>query len=637
MSLQESHSQLVTQLVNAHGVEYTSRALARMSGYEDAPPTIDTFIDDNFFLGDIIGGAKLYPTWRSALYEIFPNPYFSQYSSVIATGSIGGGKSTFCLAGMAYDLCKILYVKNPQEKYKLIKSTKIVFALINATLSLAGGVLYDQLSSWIAESPFFKKQLAANHGSTMFPKNVTILTGSRFGHVLGMAIISAILSELNFQSRVANQAYDNYTNVKRRLQSRFLNNGSYPGRVWLDSSKTDDISFVDQQIADSVNDPSVKVYDYPIWEIQQHKGIYTGEKFKVFVGDSNRDPIIISGSTNLAGLDEAKIIDVPVEYHKEFVLDIYNSLRDLAGIGTYSSHKFITSTELINKAFSRPNPCYSVVLQLDFFDQNQQIIDSIDWNALENIKVPRFIHIDLGLKNDKTGIAISRADGSVRVSRYDVITGKVFFVDEPVFVTDLVICIESKPGQEVPIYKIKSFILNLMRRGMTISGVSTDGYQSSNLRQDLTMLEIPTALVSVDRTKVPYETLKSAILEQRYSGPNHPILMKEIEELVDTGAKVDHQISGCFVGETLVKTNVGNKSIRDIRPNDIVKSFNIEARVFEDALVINSGITKYVDELIELEFDDVIYKCTPEHLVLLISGEYIQAQHLTLNDEIVSF
>jgi len=591
MNLQNSHDQLVDQLVSAHGVEYTSRALAKMAGYEEAPPTIDTFIDDDYYLGQIIGGSRLYPTWRSALYEIFPNPYFSQYSEVIATGSIGGGKSTFCLVGMIYDLCKILHVKNPQEKYKLIKSTKIVFALINATLSLAGGVLYDQLSSWIVESPYFKKQLAINSGreNTLFPKKVNVVTGSRFGHILGMAVISAILSELNFQSRIANQAYDNYTNVKRRLQSRFLNNGSYPGRVWLDSSKSDDISFVDKQIQDSISDPSVKVYDYPIWEIQKYKGIYSGDTFKVFVGDATRDPMIIETHSNVIGLDESKIIDVPAEYLKEFTLDIYNSLRDLAGIGTYSSHKFITSIKLINEAFVLNNPCYTTVLSLDFFDQNQHIIDTIDWNAIPDLKVPRFMHIDLGLKNDKTGIAISRADGLIRVSRHDPITGKEFFVEEPVFVTDLVICIESKPGQEVPIYKIKTFILNLIRRGMNIAGVSTDGYQSSNLRQDLTMLEIPTSLVSVDRTKVPYETLKSAILERRYRGPSHPILVKEIEELIDTGPKIDHQISGSKDIADAVAASLYQSYIN----KDIYQSIAMSKDYIEELRKRSSGTTMY--------------------------------------------
>lgn len=543
IGIKESHARLLHQLVDAHGVESSMRVLAHMSGYEDVPPTITQFIDDPHFLGGVLS-STIYPVWRSALNEIFPNPFYSQYLEVIVTGAIGTGKSTVSLTGSLYDMCKISYLKHPQEHFNLVKSTKITLALINATMDLAGGVLYDQLTTWMQESPYFRGLLNQSSGATILPKNLHIVMGSRFSHILGMAVVSAILSEINFQTKAAEQAYQNFTNAKRRIQSRFLTGNSYPGRLWLDSSKADNLSFLDNHVKDSLNDPLVKVYDNPIWVVKEHTGIYSGKKFRVFIGDDKRDPFILDHAHQIVGLDESKIIEVPVEYQNDFKLDINNSLRDLAGVGTYTNLRFISSAEILDKSFIKKNPSKRDVIVLDFYDKNDKIIDYLEWDALEFHDKPKFMHIDLGLKYDLTGIAVSHLDGLHTVSRDDPFTGQTHKTREPVFKTDFVIGIQAKNGQEVPIYKIKEFILALIGRGYFIAMVTMDGYQSSNLRQDLTLQGVDTDYLSTDRSKDPYINLRNAMFEGRYSGPNHPILVRELKELVDTGPKLDHPPEG---------------------------------------------------------------------------------------------
>ena len=104
--------------------------------------------------------------------------------------------------------------------------------------------------------------------------------------------------------------------------------------------------------------------------------------------------------------------------------------------------------------------------------------------------------------------------------------------------------IRSTPGQEVPIYKIQNFIMDLRSKGYPIKMVSTDGYQSTNLRQNLTLEGVETKLISVDRTKDPYNELRNIILEERIRLPNLPKLKKEIQELEDVGPKFDHPVDG---------------------------------------------------------------------------------------------
>ena len=149
----------------------------------------------------------------------------------------------------------------------------------------------------------------------VFNKNIDIIEGSRFTHTIGRAICGTILSELNFQSKVEDQAYKNYTYLKRRMQSRFLN--KCPGRMWLDSSKTDESGFLEGHLKNNRNKEDVIVYDNPIWAAKPHE--YSGATFPIYAGDSLRDPFVIRHKRQIIGLDEAKIIHVPVEHEQDFI------------------------------------------------------------------------------------------------------------------------------------------------------------------------------------------------------------------------------------------------------------------------------------------------------------------------------
>lgn len=536
----KSIDSLASTLVDAYGEKEAMRTLAKMSGYEDMPPTAEEFIDDSYYLGDVLGDM-IYPVWRNGLYEIFPNPFHSPYQEIVIKGCIGAGKSTFSIAGSLYDLVKILHLKDPHEHFRLVKSTKIVYGLINATMALSGSVLYDQMIDWMMSSPYFKAQMKKTSVG-LLPKNIGIVSGSRPSHVLGQAVVGAILSELNFMNKVAGQAKDNYTNIVRRMQSRFMGKGGkLPGHVWLDSSNTDDESFLENHIKDSATSDQIRVYSYAVWEVKSHMGLYSGETFKVFIGSSDRDPFIVRNPKQIIGIDEARIIDVPVEFRSQFEQDINNSLRDIAGQSTVSSTSFIPSKARITNALTEENPFHNEIVKLDFFDQSTRLIDSVDVSKLlRKDKRPRFVHIDLGISGDRTGIACTRLNGFKKIERFDPITGKNTIIQEPTYTTEMALAIEAMPGQQVPIYKIKEFIIDLRQRGFPIAIVSTDGYQSTNLRQDLTLQGFKCELVSCDRTKDPYYTLKTALLEGRWLAPKHDLLRFELENLTENQQKVDH-------------------------------------------------------------------------------------------------
>ena len=548
--LSMTNHRLVQQLIDAHGLEQAVRILARVSGYRELPPRIDAFYRDREFLGSSTEeGQRLFAVWRQVLGEIFPNPFYSPYLEVIMTGAIGTGKSSIAVIGMLYDLCKVLCLEKPQEHFKLLNTTIIAFALMNVTKDLARAVNLDMVHAYLTESPYFKRLLRTKRSAwhpTLFPRNIDIVAGSRFDQTTGRSVISVLLDEVNFQTKIKDQAINNYHSIRTRMESRFLGKErSYPSHMWLVSSKSDETGWLTQHVEKTKALAHVKVVDLKIWDAVKDKGIYSGETFKVFIGDQRRDPFIVRHADEVRGFDDAFLLDVPIEYQERFELDLPRSLQELAGTGTFSSNKFLSSSELIEECQIRDNPVTRVELQLDFFDDQDQIMNYLQYERIQRSHLLRFLHIDLGLVNDRVGIASVRFDGFVQLKTRDPMTLQDTIRREPIFYLDFLLAMRARPGQEFPIGKIKTFMGALRKRSYPIGVISADGLLfSANLRQDLTLEGFQTEWISVDRTKDPYDYFRQTIVESRFNGVKHPIFDHEVRHLLDTTKKIDHPPEG---------------------------------------------------------------------------------------------
>ena len=63
------------------------KILANLLGYKCMPPTIEQFITDPYYLGDIC--KNLYPYWKDKLSLIYPTPIHTRYPIIVFTGAIG--------------------------------------------------------------------------------------------------------------------------------------------------------------------------------------------------------------------------------------------------------------------------------------------------------------------------------------------------------------------------------------------------------------------------------------------------------------------------------------------------------------------------------------------------------------------
>ena len=535
------------------------KAAAIAEGYESVPVDIETFIEDPKYIGSIYGEGRVYPYWRNRLKQIYPNPLYSPYLEVCITGCIGAGKSTVSIIGLLYDLYRVTLLKDPHKKYKLIPTTPIVITLITATMDLAGAVLADQLIDVIGASPYFRSKLLPGKGDKideeMFPHHVGIAYGSRMRHSLGKAVIGAIIDEANFQNAVADQAVQNYNSIRRRMFSRFMTRGGeVPCRMWVVSSRNESTSFLESHIDAERNNPQVAIFEPAIWEVQAHKGIYSGKTFPVFIGSDVEQPKVLTSDSEL---DEyaGRIIHVPVEYRKDFENNLPGALQDLAGVATRNGVNLIYNVEALDKSMCLDNCMTKDELQLSMTDHDQ-ISDFYKGNLP---KGKYYIHLDGGLRNDRFGFAMSRVTENISVSTVSAIDGGQVSKISPAVETPLVFGIKARPGSEVPFWKVRVFLAYLRSSGVNIAQITCDGYQSADMMQLLTKMGFNVKYASVDKTKDPYLKLSSNIILGLIKMPKSKILRIELMNLQNLPKKIDHPATVVVDGEQVA----GGKDIAD--------------------------------------------------------------------------
>ena len=226
------------------------------------------------------------------LNKLYPTTFYSPYYEVIVSAAIGSGKSVISTVSMLCELYKVLCIVDPHDYFGIRPiGTWIVFALFSANKSLADDVNFQLVETFVNTSPWFRRKCSKvnwksirNQGLAEFPKNTAFVLGSSAMHIIGRAVLSACLDEGNFMKVKSEQAQESYLAIIRRMESRFLQMGGVlPGKIWLTSSPKHSTDFLSKRIAETRQTKRALIADQiPIWEIKEHLGLYSGEKFQLF-------------------------------------------------------------------------------------------------------------------------------------------------------------------------------------------------------------------------------------------------------------------------------------------------------------------------------------------------------------------
>ena len=565
--LSEQEREAVFKILNEYNAQGVSEQFSDIvsEDWEEYPVDIITFIEDDEYLGKAwklpSGKTKIFPFWKERLKELFPTPTSIGYNNAIFTGSRGIGKSEIAVTCLLYMIYRIMCLKNPHEYLNLKPTEKISFAFMNITKELSEDIGISKFQYTVQASPWFMSRGTMtsrnNEPYWMPPSYIDIIIGSQSSHVVGKPIYGAVFDEVNF---VRNQdierqkqiALDMIDTAIGGMKTRFLDKGNNPTLLILASSKRSEKSFLEDHMKKKLADEnsSVLIVDKAVWEVQPSEN-YCGEKFQVGVGNKFLPSEIIPKDADLVVWRNKgyKIIDVPVEFKEDFINNIDRALCDFAGISSSDLTKYISGARLalcknpdaknlfVKETLEIGNAPNDKLQYYDFID-----IDRID-PALKS--KPLFVHLDMSLSGDATGIGgvwiLGKKPGEASDAR-EMYYQVAFSVE-----------IKAPKGYQVSFAKNREFIYWLKAQGFALKSVSTDTFQNASLAQDLISKGYNYEIISVDRVGtdkvcMPYAYFKNTIYEQRIVMYDAERLITEITELERNGntGKIDHPDNGRY-------------------------------------------------------------------------------------------
>lgn len=195
--LSESEKKLFLDIIKEYQSNGQSKTFddLRYQDYAEIPVDIDTFVDDDRYLGyawkDSEGKSKLYPYWRKRLRELFPDNITTSVNNAIFSGARGLGKSEIAILIAAYLMYRVLCLKNPIEYFHLKPTEKLCFAFMNIKISLAEEIGNSKFQNTVKMSPWFM-----SHGTLVGRTNklwtppdcIQIIIGSQASDVIGLPI-----------------------------------------------------------------------------------------------------------------------------------------------------------------------------------------------------------------------------------------------------------------------------------------------------------------------------------------------------------------------------------------------------------------------------------------------------------------
>lgn len=564
--LTPQEKELLTKILSEIGETGTSNTYQALlyNDYKEIPVDIETFVDDDLYLGnawkDKEGKSKLYPFWRNKLKELFPDNLTTNVNNLIVSGARGIGKSELAVTINLYLMHRVLCLKDPLEHFKMKPTEKICFAFMNITKDLAEEIGVSKFQNTVKLSPWFLERGKLVGRTDIIwepPEFIEIIIGSQPRHVIGRGIFCAFFDEISFIpnqdiDKQKKKAIDMIDTAIGGMKTRFIYNGENPTLLILASSKRSEKSFLEEHMKKQleVNKENVMIVDEAVWNVKPPE-TYSGVRFKVALGNKFLASQVIPPGDDIRVWESRgyKIIDVPIEFKSNFDLDIERSLCDFAGISSSELSKYISGAavkEIVDEKLN--NPFTKEILEIgNGPDDKFQYYDFFNQTMMHPKlrKKPLFIHLDMSVTGDRTGIA------GVWIAGKRPSTDKEQQAKDLYYSLAFSVAIKAPKGRQISFEKNRNFIYWLKEQGFNIKGISTDSYQSYDTGQALIAKGYNYKQISVDRVdrdniNKPYQYFKSTIYEKRLEIYDSRLLIQEITDLERNlnNGKVDHPDGG---------------------------------------------------------------------------------------------
>lgn len=524
--------------------------------FKEVPVSIDRFLRDPVYLGESNDcGNQIYPGWWDAYDTVFDES--KDIYEVILSGATRIGKTSTAVSMMCYMLYLLMCYRNPQKYFGLKEVSRCTIAFANLTKDLALGVAFREFNDTLQKSPWFNSHGTFTHSVTKpiyIPEGnqIELVAASDAAHVLGMQLWACCLDECNFARAgvkdisISKAHMKNlYDTANARITGTFKLNGKIYGKMFTCSSKNTDNDYLSDHIEKQLDagNKHMYVYEKPQWEVLP-KYRFGTETFYITVGDRyKRGFVVPDENSDEAHLQEYiaqgyQILKVPADYKPNFRADYDIALRDIAGISVIGAMGFITQEMITpNISETRKNPFF-----LDYYEigiQDNLTLESYfhaEVVPTELKRLPMYIHIDFAEISDHIGISGGVRDGDKLV--IDPMTEKK--ITMPYFKEIFQVAIGAPRGDRMSFQKVINFIVWLKKAGFNIAIISTDQYQSSYVRENLTQQGFVCEKVSVDRTEDPYIGLRNLLQDQRIELIKHELQEVEMINLQRVNGVINH-------------------------------------------------------------------------------------------------
>jgi hypothetical protein len=568
------------------------------------PPTPYTFISEKY-LGPV--ALNTYKRIKDIFVE-FLEPT-KPYRNLILYPYIGFGKSYLSALITVYIAIHLALMRNPKKFFGLNPATVLAQLYVSYNLKKSAELLLEPTLNMLDASPIFervrsqeamiKKDIeyqqasyvdkiywttasrtsSAKTSAISFSNGHSIKLSSSVSSLLGLTIISGVLSELAF-FREAGKSDDYIMRMYTDMKSRVFRSvkGNYFGRTILDSSPNDITSPIDRYCwyeAHKVDSNFVVKGASWDWDKDAYK--HVDEKFYVFLGDNSEPPRVLE-TAEVESIDPTLRLEIPKEpiLYNIFQENCIKALKDYAGIPQGALNRLIPDFRKIEDMFTDGlRNIYSYIST-----DESEVPEGLIWNKIKDIffiqtekgyqyyykpYLPRVISIDQSYSEDTTGISMAHVE---------LIKDPVTEGFTTMYVIDFTIPIVRTAGL-MNLDAIKYFMLDLVFKGnLAIQKISFDRFESQGSAQFLKRMINPDILefISVDKKLEPYFNLIQILQQGRIRCGKNIFLKNNLKSLQlikrkGTGSlKVEHSIgdTGNIYGDLNWDTSLVGFNAKDI-------------------------------------------------------------------------
>jgi hypothetical protein len=542
------------------------------------PVSIDEFLESKEFWADQMSlWPALIPDIKAACPSVLEGE--QHHPLALLGGATGTGKTAFGHTVNAYHLYCLTCFRQPQKMFGLPTSTPIVFSFSSVNATVTKRVIFQPFRTMFLGMPYTAKWVPHDKYKEselhLTDANIHVVPMlASLNSIVGQAIISAIVDEINFMATVENskqvagpfglgglydQAEIMFTNINRRRKSRFVTNGPSWGVLCVSSSTRYKGDFLDRRISEyeeareAGETDDALLFRHKQYEMQPKYAVQGYPTFRFLVGtDAYPGRVLTDADVPGQTYPENGLVEnVPIDYLKDFRRDPEGSARDVIGIASLSISPFISQRHKILASILRTRDAgrqawvdkTEVDLASDGMPQwNEAVLKAL---SPEEKNRKWFAHVDLSLTSDRCGIGIS----SVREYKTRIVGegDDAILETVPVYEVGCSVAIKPSAMAQLDITAVRTFLMQLREFfGVNLYMVTYDGFQSFESVRAWRSAGIRSENISLDRGTEGYDYFRSTLYDDRIDLTDDDLLRQELIELehIKKHNKVDHPPKG---------------------------------------------------------------------------------------------